>query len=183
MTGSSTPGNVDAGLYRRLASDLRANNAAVAADLTGEPLQAALEGGVDLLKLSQQELIAEGYAEDESDDSVRAGLRKLRHEGADVVLLSRSADPALALIEDRLLELSGPRLEAQEVRGTGDSMFAAAGLGLADGRGVVEGLRLGVAAGALNATRSGLGSGVGADIERILGQVEVREIDVEQPDR
>jgi 1-phosphofructokinase len=177
LTGSRTPGNVEADLYRRLASDLRGNGSAVGADLTGDPLRAALEGGVDLLKLSQQELIDEGFANDERDAAVHAGMEELRRAGAEVVLLSRAADPALALVEDRLLELSGPRFEPQEMRGTGDSMFAGAGLGLAAGREAIEGLRLGVAAGALNATRSGLGSGVGEDIERILAEVEVRDIE------
>lgn len=176
LTGSRTPGNVDADLYRRLASDLRANGSAVAADLTGDPLRAALEGGIDLLKLSQQELIDEGFADSEDEVEVHGGMEKLREAGADIVLLSRSGDPALALLEGRMLELSGPRFEAEERRGTGDSMFAAAGIGLAGAREAVEGLRLAVAAGALNATRTGLGSGVEEDIVRILQEVEVREL-------
>jgi fructose-1-phosphate kinase PfkB-like protein len=55
-------------------------------------------------------------------------------------------------------------------------MFAAAGVALASGLEPVDGLRLAVAAGALNATRSGLGSGIGEDIERIVKSVEVGEV-------
>jgi len=176
LTGSRAAGSVHPDLYRRLASDLRANGAKVAADLTGEPLRAALEAGVDLLKLSQPEIVEEGFAQGNGEDEILAGVKKLHGAGAEAVLLSRFADPALALLDGRMVELSGPRFETREKRGTGDSMFAAVGVGLASERDLVEGLRLAVAAGALNATRSGLGSGIGEDIERIIDEVEVREV-------
>ena len=48
---------------------------------------------------------------------------------------------------------------------------------LAAGREAIEGLRLGVGARALNATRSELGSGIGEDVERLLEEVEVRDIE------
>jgi len=64
------------------------------------------------------------------------------------------------LIEDTAqVELVSPAFESLDQRGTGDSMFAATGVGLARGMGMIEALRLGMAAGALNATRRGLGTG------------------------
>jgi fructose-1-phosphate kinase PfkB-like protein len=53
-------------------------------------------------------------------------------------------------------------------------MFAAIGVAPGSGRGMIDALRLAVAAGSLNATRRGLGSGHEAEIERILGRVEVK---------
>ena len=49
-------------LYRRLVSDLSANGKVLIADLTGSPLRATLEGGVELLKLSSEEFVDEGLA-------------------------------------------------------------------------------------------------------------------------
>jgi 1-phosphofructokinase len=71
-------------------------------------------------------------------------------------------------------QLAGPVFEALDERGTGDSMFAATGVGLARGMGVLDALRLGAAAGALNATRRGLGTGTRQEIERLATHVTAR---------
>jgi 1-phosphofructokinase len=63
--------------------------------------------------------------------------------------------------------------EALDRHGTGDSMFAAIGVGLARGMSVLDALRLGMAAGALNATRRGLGTGTREEIERLATHVGV----------
>jgi 1-phosphofructokinase len=62
LTGCQPSDVVDADLYRRLARDLGTNGKVVIADLTGPPLRGALEGGAELLKLSDEELVDEKYA-------------------------------------------------------------------------------------------------------------------------
>ena len=59
VTGCRPDDVIDPDLYRRLCSDLRANGNIVIADLTGPPLHATLEGGVELLKLSEEELVGD----------------------------------------------------------------------------------------------------------------------------
>ena len=71
------------------------------------------------------------------------------------------------------IELVPPVFEALDQRGAGDSMFAATGVGLARGMSMIDALRLGIAAGALNATRRGLGSGTRDEIERLAAHVTV----------
>lgn len=177
LTGPRNDGVLPADTYTRLAADLRANGRRVLADLTGEPLAAALRGGIDMLKLSHEELIADGRASSaEREQMVPAALR-LREEGARNVLISEGPEPALALIDGRLLEVAGPRFAPVDPSGAGDSMFAALGVGLAAGLETEEALRLAAAAGALNVTRHGLGSGHLPEIERIRGRVQVREIE------
>jgi 1-phosphofructokinase len=169
--------------YRRLAADLRANDRRVIADLTGEALDAALKGGLDLLKLSDEEMVDGGWAEDREAPQLVRAVESLRELGADSVLVSRGPRPALAWAGGRLLELAGPRFSALDHHGTGDAMFAAIGVALGDGRELPEALRLAVAAGALNATRRGLGSGHRAEIERLLPHVEVRAMAAPEMDR
>ena len=52
-------------------------------------------------------------------------------------------------------------------------MFAATGVGLARGMPVRDAVRLGMAAGALNVTRRGLGTGTRPEIERLAEHVTI----------
>ena len=176
VTGCQPTDVVDADLYRRLVSDLRANRKLVIADLTGAPLRAALDGGVELLRLSDEELVSERYAASYEDRDIAAGAHRLHEAGARYVLVSRGPAPAVLIDGDlgaAQVDLVGPRFEALDRHGTGDSMFAATGVGLARGLGVIDALRLGAAAGALNATRRGLGTGTRQEIERLAAHVRV----------
>ena len=175
LTGCQPSDVVDSDLYRRLAGDLRANGRTVIADLTGPPLAAVLHGGVELLRLSAEELVLDGRAATDSIEELVAGGRRLRDAGAHWVVVSRAAAGAL-LIGERELALAVPRFEALDHRGPGDSMFAATGVGLARGMEMTQALRLGMAAGALNATRRGLGTGTRQEIERLAAHVTVRPL-------
>ncbi len=177
VTGCQPPDVVDPDIYRRLVYDLRVNGKLVVADLTGAPLSAALAGGVQLLRLSDEELIAEHYASSYARGDVIAGAHVLQRLGARQVLVSRGAAPAVLVDGDAApaeVELEGPVFEALDRHGTGDSMLAATGVGLARGLSMIDALRLGVAAGALNATRRGLGTGTPEEIERLAAHVKVR---------
>ena len=176
LTGCQPSDLVEPDLYRRLARDLRRNGKVAIADLTGPPLHAVLEGGVELLRLSEEELVAERYAGTDTLEELVAGARRLHAAGARQVLVSRADAPALLIADgDRPSEtlLAAPRFEALDPSGTGDSMFAATAVGLARGSSVLDALRLGMAAGALNATRRGLGTGTREEIERLAAHVSV----------
>lgn len=177
ITGCRPAEVVSASLYQRLVGDLRANDKTVIADLTGSLLQAALASGIDLLKLSDEELIAEQYAAGDGHEEIVTAARRLQSEGARCVLISRGPRPAL-LLENApargLTELIPPAFQPLDHRGTGDSMFAAIGVGLARGMTMLEAVRLGMAAGALNATRRGLGTGTRYEIEHLARHIELR---------
>jgi 1-phosphofructokinase len=176
ITGCEPSDVVDAELYRRLVRDLRANGKVVIADVTGPPLRATLEAGVELLKLSEEELAGEQYAAGDAPADIVAGAERLHAAGARRVLISRGSAPALLIEDDTIsagIELGAPVFEALDQRGTGDSMFAAIGVGLARGMSMIDALRLGMAAGALNATRRGLGTGTRDEIERLAAHVTV----------
>jgi Fructose-1-phosphate kinase and related fructose-6-phosphate kinase (PfkB) len=61
ITGTQPVDLLQADLYRRLVSDLRANGRAVIADLTGPPLNSTLEGGIELLRISEEEMLRDDY--------------------------------------------------------------------------------------------------------------------------
>lgn len=182
LTGPQPADALSPDFYRRLTSDLRNNGVKVLADLTDGALRGALAGGLDLLKLSHEELVAEGYARPAGRDDLLAGIAQLHQDGAHEVVISRAAEPALALIDGATYEIAGPRFEPSDPSGAGDSMFAAAAVALASGTPIVDALRLGVAAGALNVTRRGLGSGHRDEVERMVANVSASEVaDDDQP--
>jgi 1-phosphofructokinase len=179
ITGSQPHDVLEADLYRRLARDLRTNGKHVLADLTGPPLHAVLRGGVELLKLSSEELVNEGFAAGDQLSEIVSATKRLNEAGARNVLISRSADPAILLehgAHPTLIELVTPTFEPLDHRGAGDSMFAATGVGLARGMGTRQAVRLGMAAGALNVTRRGLGTGTRLEIERLAEHVTIGSV-------
>ena len=83
MTGSEPENIVEADLYRRLAGDLGASGKLAIADLTGSQLRTALEGGIELLKISHEELVRDGYAASDGSriwSRGRAGCTPLVHD-------------------------------------------------------------------------------------------------------
>jgi 1-phosphofructokinase len=178
LTGVDPPTVLESEIYRRLAGDLRSNGVKVIADLAGAPLKAALAGGVDILKISEEEILGEALARGTSVEDLLEALDSLHESGARTVLISRAEEPALVLdgISGRYLELAGPRVETLEPRGTGDSMFAALGASLASGRELDTALRLAMAAGCLNATRHGLGTGTRQQIQQLSSHIEITEL-------
>jgi 1-phosphofructokinase len=92
---------VDPDVHRRLVKDLRANDKLVIADLTGPQLRAALDAGVELLRLSGKELVSEGYAVSDEPVEVVAGAQRLHAAGAHRVLISQGSLPAVLIDGDR----------------------------------------------------------------------------------
>jgi 1-phosphofructokinase len=167
---------VPADVYRRLAHDLSGGGTRVVADLSGEHLKAAIEGGADVVKIDERELVEAGYVdEDPDEDEIMASLSVLAEHGASLVIVSRGAEPTLASADGKVLECKGPQFDAIDSAGSGDSLTATVATGLARGDEVAEVLRLGMAAGALNVTRRGLGTGSCEEIEQLATHVEVRE--------
>ena len=173
ISGPADPAVVPADVYRRLASDLAANDARVVADLSGDYLTATLAGGVHVLKVSHEELLADGRTDDDGDDALIAAIRALHGEGAESVVVTRGDRPSLALVDDEIVEVAAPRLQAADPRGAGDSFTAGVAAVLAQGGDLTQALRTGAAAGALNVTRHGLGSGRADAIAELVTRVRI----------
>ena len=167
LSGPADPSVIGPSVYRRLAADLGANGCRVIADLSGEHLEAVLDAGLHVVKVSHEELIAAGRAEDDSTGSLTRALRRLHEDGAQTALVSRAGAGALAYVEGQVHEVSMPKLTPAETRGAGDSMTAGVAAVLAQGGDLHLAIRTGAAAGALNVTRHGLGTGH-ADAVRVL---------------
>jgi 1-phosphofructokinase len=175
LTGPSNPAALPAATIERLAKNAAAVGCRVVADLSGEFLK-TVSGGVEVLKVAHNEVLDAGLAKGDSRDDLLAAARELRGRGIAVVIVSRGGDPAIAATEDGAFEIHLPELDAADHRGAGDSMTAAAAVALARGLDAPSLLRLAAAAGAMNVTRHGLGSGRRDLVDKLVEQVSLREL-------
>ncbi len=161
-------------LYGNLASDVGANGTPVFADLSSPRLDSVLEGRPAVVKVNDWELAEFVVGPVDTPESLREAATRLLDAGADSVIVTRGAEPALVLHDDEAHWLIPPRLERGAREGCGDAMMGALTASIAAGRPWDEALRLGAAAGAANFLRHGLGSPRGTTIQELLPSVELR---------
>jgi 1-phosphofructokinase len=177
LTGPARPGILADGMFARLARDLKDNGVAVVADLSGEQLQEV--AGLHTLKVSHEDLMRDGFVA--SEDLGELATLVSSFTGADVaqnIIISRAEKAALAFIRGTAYEIVPPKFEPLDHRGAGDSMTAAVAVGISRGMPIDECLKLGAAAGALNVTRHGLGTGRRESVEKLALQVQVRPVEL-----
>lgn len=174
LSGAANERVIPAETYRQLTTDLTANGCRVLVDLTGPRLEACLAGGVHLAKISHEELLATDLAPSDDIADLAKAMLGIQERGATNVLLSRAHEPALALVDDEFYEIHPPRIQASYPAGAGDSMTAAVAAGIATGQPLLEALRTGAAAGAINVTRRGLGSSGARGVHHLTELVRIR---------
>lgn len=176
LSGPVGEHTLPADTYRRLAADLREAGATVVVDLAGERLQCAVDGGVDVLKLSVEELRADGLVDTDAPPDIMRAMRALHRRGAGTVIVTRAGLPLLVLDAEGFAEVTPPHMEVVDTRGAGDSLTAGVTAGIARGESMREAVLTGVAAGSLNVTRHGLGTGDPSTIARLRIAVSLRSL-------
>jgi 1-phosphofructokinase len=171
VTGSTEPCPVPDDLFGRLVADVRDNGPTTVCDLSGTQLAAAVDASVDVAKVSHEELVEGGWATGDTADALVEGAERLRGAGVGSVVVSRAEDPTLVVAET-VHEVLVPKVDPFDHRGAGDSMTAGIAAGLASGYPLVDAAKIGAAAGALNTTRHGLGSGRLEDILEFCAMVD-----------
>ncbi|XVS60689.1 PfkB family carbohydrate kinase [Actinosynnema sp. CA-299493] len=161
-------------VYERLAKDLGGNGCRVVVDLSGDRLAAALAGGPAVVKVSHEELVSDGLAGSDSLPDLAQGARKVAECGASAVIVSRAAEETLAWLDGSFYLVEVPELSPVDTRGGGDSMTAGLAAGLALGKSLEDSLKLGAAAGTVNVTRHGLGTGSGDVVRELVERVRLR---------
>jgi 1-phosphofructokinase len=161
-------------LYADLVSDVSGNGTPVLVDLSSPRLDSALTGRPALAKLNDWELAEFVGRPVSPDGELRSAARRLLEKGAQAAVVTRGGESAFAFREGEVLELVPPRFERGAQEGCGDSMMGALAAAWARGLDWERSLVLGVAAGATNFLRHGLGTGSRAVIEELAAQVRVK---------
>lgn len=180
LSGPSDEQVVPHELYRRLTADLTSNGCLVVVDLAGERLANAIEGGPTVIKVSHEELVDDGRAASDSVSDLIHAAEEMAECGAKAIVISRAADPALVFMDGEVSVIETPSLETVDTRGGGDSMSAGIAAALAQGAELSDALKLGAAAGVLNVTRHGLGTGSGETVRALSERVTVRPLEKER---
>jgi 1-phosphofructokinase len=173
LTGRRHADVLPLGVYERLPGDAAALGCKVVADLDGESARACGQP-LEVLKLAHTDLLPEGV--EETPETVHHAVLEFRRGGVKNVVVSRGAEPILALLEDAWYEVEPPRVQALEPRGAGDSMTGALAHGVSMGMPIVEALRFAAAAGAASVTRHGYAAGLRATVEQLAERVVVRPL-------
>ncbi|KQT85103.1 PfkB family carbohydrate kinase [Aurantimonas sp. Leaf443] len=174
MTGLADDDVLPLDFFSRLATDLSANGVKLVADIAGRVLE-AVGSGLTILKVSHEELQEAGIAKSGERAELLAAMDRLRSK-ADNVVVSCAGEGSLARFGDRHFHAKGPEVHARDHTGAGDSMTAALAMAVSAGLDGPTALRLATAAGAMNVTRAGRGTGRLEDIEVLAEHVTVTEI-------
>ncbi len=172
LAGSLPPG-LPADTYRTLARGLAARGIRTIVDTSGPALAAALESAPLLVKPNVEELeeLVGRTLPDEA--ALLSAARDLQARGPDYVVISQGAEGALAVGPSEAWKVHAPAVEAISTVGSGDSMVAGLAIGFREGASFADALRLGAAAGAATAIRSGTQLGEARDVERLVGDVRL----------
>ena len=161
-------------LYGDLVADARANGVRVLVDLSSPRLDSALRGAPQLVKLNDWELAQYVVGPVSEPAQMRDAVQRLRHAGAETVIVTRGGDSALVFDDDGdVTELTPPRFERGFREGCGDAMMGALAARLAQGDPLEQALVSGAAAGAANFLRHGLGNASRAVVDVLAGDVRV----------
>lgn len=164
-------------VYGGLVADVRSNGKQVLVDLSSPRLESALEGKPDLVKINDWQMAGFVSGPVDTEERMLGAMRRLLEQGAGAAIVTRAGDPALAMRDDRVWELTPPKFERGAREGCGDSMMGALAATVSAGRDWEDVLRLGAAAGAANFLRHGLGTGSRQVVEELAARVHLRELD------
>ena len=181
ITGAEPAEVLPANFFSRITRDVRSAGKPIVADLSGDAARAAAAEGPTVLKMSHEEIVAGGLATDDSLAALEVAGRALAAEGVGAAIISRAGEPTLIVTDSTAQLVRGPVVTPLDHRGAGDSLTAGVAVALARGASIADAARLGAAAGALNVTRRGLGTGRREQIERFAEQITVEPLQLAAP--
>ena len=148
VLSGSLPAGSPAGLYRDL---LDRTSCPVILDARGPELLEALPARPLLVKPNREELAKTVGRSLEDEGHVVTAMESLREGGAEWVLVTDGARPAIAIGPEGLFRVVTPRLDAiVNPIGCGDCLAAGVAAGIGAGQTMLDALRLGFAAAADN---------------------------------
>lgn len=180
LAGSAPPG-VDVDIYARLIAELGRLGVLCVLDTDGELMRAGLQSEPAVVAPNALEAEEAVGHEFNDDDDLAMGLGGLIEMGAGEAIITREAG-CVAIVGDgaerRRYEVGIDPLEPVSTVGSGDCFLAGYVAARYEGGSPRECLAYGVACGAESTQHLGAGTLDIAAVERLVGRVDVRELDV-----
>ncbi|MFP4094753.1 MAG: 1-phosphofructokinase family hexose kinase [Cyclobacteriaceae bacterium] len=174
-SGSLPPG-APADFWAKLAHIARKNNARCIIDTSGEPLLAAAEEGVYLLKPNLGELGALTNKQSITALEQEDLARRLIDEGkSEVIVVSMGPQGAMLVTKEELCYIPAPTVHKKSTVGAGDSMVAGMVMSLAKDMPLTDVARYGVAAGTAATMNEGTALCKKEDTENLFKWIKSRE--------
>ncbi|MBB3838493.1 6-phosphofructokinase 2 [Runella defluvii] len=169
VASGSLPPQMDVNFYEKVASISKEIGTRLVLDTSGEPLRAACDEGVFLLKPNIGELEALVGAKDLQIDDVDDAARMLIGDGkCEVVIVSMGPKGAILVTKDLCEHVPAPPVQKRSTVGAGDSMVAGMTWALTQGLTYSEMIRWGVACGSAATMNEGTQLFLRADVERLM---------------
>ena len=181
VIAGSLPPDVDVDTYARMIRDLKKRDILVLLDSYGAPMNAGLRAGPAIITPNQREAEELVGHEFESREEMLEGLSELTELGAGEAVITLPNGCLASMVDDGeriFYEVETEALEPISRVGSGDAFVAGYVSALFENATRRECLAYGVACGAESTQHFGAGTVDRARAERILDQVEVREVEL-----
>lgn len=172
----SMPKGVPADCYARLISLCRDAKKPVLLDTSGETLRAAVKALPTFIKPNTDEIAQLLGHAPSSREELTQSAKRLHESGISVVAVSLGAEGALTVCDEGVFWGKPPKIDPKNTVGCGDSMVGGFAVAMVRGLGAQERLRMAVAVSTANALSMSTGGYEEADFERLLPQVEIRQL-------
>ena len=176
----SLPRDVDEAFYGEAIRELNRRGVQTVLDSEGQPLRLGVQAEPFLVSPNQRE--AEGLVGQEfnDDDDFMIGLDSIAEQGARNVLVTQESGCFAFLRADRethRYRAAAPRVEPVSAVGSGDVLLAAFLAARLDGKEDEEALKVAVATGTASTLEVGAGRFDPREAGRLVGAVEVEELE------
>jgi 1-phosphofructokinase/tagatose 6-phosphate kinase len=177
----SLPRGVEPDLYARLTRELTKLDVTTVVDSDGEPLRAAVRSEPNVITpnvLEAEELVGHEFGDDEDR---MVAVREMVQLGAREAIMTLPDGCIAGVLVDggpRLLRVSIDPREPVATVGSGDAFLAGYIAARYEGQSSEDCLRFGVACGAESTRRLGAGLIDQREAERLVGEVQVRELEL-----
>jgi len=176
VLAGSLPPSVPDGLHAGYVRLAQAEGVVTILDADGEAFRLGVEAGPSLIKPNREEaerLLGRPLAD---TPAVVDGARELVARGIPMVVISLGSEGAICADSRGVWHAIPPEIESRSTVGSGDSLVAGLAVALARGDDIVEGLRLGTAAGAATAMTPGTSLGTDEEVYALLPHVRVERV-------